>query len=104
MKKAPVTAERILSALPTPPANHSYRVESFSKLSWRVWLINHQTFTYKDAGEEVKTVWGFVKSTGDVVVPKTAQKLSSVKVCKLDDITPDMCYTVIKPDLSHPLE
>ena len=97
MKREPVTAERIMDALPTPPLNYSYRVEQFSKLCWRVWLINHQTFSYKDEDEEIKTVWGFVKSTGDVMKPKNAQKISSEKICKLPEITQDMCYTVIKP-------
>ena len=102
-RKLEINEEVIMDHLPTPPPGHSYTVDQFSKLCYRVWLNHHADYDYA-CGEEVRSIWGFVKSTGDVMRPKTAEKISSTKVCKLTEITSDMCYTVIKPDLSHPLE
>ena len=96
-KRQTVTKELIEQALPEAPANYSYRVEQFSKLVWRVMLVNHQTYSYKPSDEEIATVWGFIKSTGDVFRPKNRDKISTEKVCELDDIPQSLCYTTIIP-------
>ena len=93
----------IQKCLPQAPPNYSYRVEKFSPLCWRVWLVSHYNWDYA-CGKEVMSIHSFIKSTGDVMRPKNAQKMSSERVCHISMISDDMCYTVIKPDLSHPLE
>ena len=95
MPKLQVTKELIESNLPTPPENFSYRVERFSPLVWRVWIINHQVFSY--TADEVKSIWGFVKSTGDVVRPRNSEKITTEKVCKVTEIPSDMRYSVMVP-------
>lgn len=95
MKRVKVTKESILDSLPTPPDNHSYKVDKFSSLVYRVWLVNHNFFSYTP--DEVKTVWGFVKSTGDVMAPKKWDKISSTKVCHVSDIPQSLRYTTMIP-------
>ena len=104
MKRQPVTQERIERSLPVPPENFSYRVEQFSKLVWRVMLINHQIYSYKPSDEEIATVWGFIKSTGDVIRPRNKDKISTEKVCDLDNIPQSMCYSSIVPKGPHSLQ
>ena len=96
MPKLQVTKELIESNLPTPPENFSYEVERFSPLVWRVWLHHHANYDYA-CGNQVKTIWGFVKSTGDVVRPRNSEKISTEKVCKVTEIPSDMRYTVMVP-------
>ena len=95
MAKLQVTKELIESNLPTAPENFSYRVERFSPLVWRVWIINHGVFSH--TADEVKSIWGFIKSTGDVVRPRNSEKITTEKVCKVTEITSDLCYSVMVP-------
>ena len=93
-----MTADVVEDMLPIEPPGFSYRVEQFSKLVYRVMLINHASFTYKDEDEEIATVWGFVKSTGAVHRPKSRDRMSSIEVCKVTNIPQELCYTTIIPE------
>ena len=101
-KRQTLTKELIVGNLPTPPKHFSYRVEQFSKLVWRVMLVNHQTYSYKPADEEIATVWGFIKSTGDVMKPKNKDKISSEKVWDFADLPKADPYSVINDTHDHP--
>ena len=94
-KRPTLTKELIEGNLPSPPTHYSYRVEQFSKLVWRVMLINHQTYSYKPADEEIATVHCFIKSTGDVMKPKNRDKISTDKVCEFKDLPYADPYSVI---------
>ncbi len=96
-KRIEMSEQVIMDNLPTPPDNFSYRVEQFSKLVWRVWIINHGTFTYKEDGEEIKSIWGFIKSTGEVVKPRNSEKISTEKLCKVTEIPSHWRYSVMQP-------
>ena len=90
--------EQVISdLLPQPPDNYHYRVEQFSKLVYRVMIVNDGTFAFKPDGEEVSAVWGFVKSNGDVHRPKNHGKMSPEKVCHVTNITDDLAYSSIVP-------
>ena len=93
-KRLVMTKELITSFLPEPPEGFTYEVEKFSPLVHRVWIINHGT-TFSYTSEPVKSVWGFVKSTGDVVLPKNHLKITSNKVCHVTEIPQSMKYSTI---------
>ena len=95
--KLQMSPDLIMSLLPQPPDDHSYRVEQFSALVYRVLIINEGTFSYKADDEEVKAVWGFVKSNGDVMRPKKFDKISTEKVCHVTNIPDDLAYSSIVP-------
>ena len=94
-KRLKMSVEVITDLLPDPPEGFTYEVEQFSPLVYRVWIVNHMDFSY--TSESVKSVWGFVKSTGDVVVPKNYLKISTKKVCHVTEIPQTMKYTTIVP-------
>ena len=80
-KRLKMSVEVISDLLPDPPEGFTYEVEQFSPLVYRVWIVNHSImFSY--TSEPVKSVWGFVKSTGDVVLPKNHLKITSTKEVK----------------------
>lgn len=95
MCKIKLTEELIHAMLPTAPDGFSYEVEAFSALVWRVMIVNHGTFTYTD--KQPRSVWGFIKSTGDVLAPKSPDKPRRGKVCHIQDISPSMRYSSIIP-------
>ena len=94
-KRLKMSVEVITGFLPEPPEGFTYKVEQFSPLVYRVWIVNHMSFSY--TSEPVKSIWGFVKSTGDVVVPKNHLKITSKKVCHVSEIPQKMKYTTIVP-------
>ena len=94
-QKLQVTPELITDNLPAVPSGYHYEVERFSPLVWRVWLVHEQLFSYKS--DTVRTIWGFVKSTGEVVRPSTRDKISREKVCRVTDIPTYIKYTTIVP-------
>ena len=97
MRKVKLTKEHIEAHMPiVPDKNFSYTIEQFSPLVWRVWLNHHYPYDYAN-GENVRTIWGFVKSDGTVMKPINAQKVSRDRVCKLEDITDNMWRTTITP-------
>ena len=95
--KLQLTPDLIMSLMPQAPDNHKYRVEQISKLVYRVSIINEGTFSYKPDDEEVISIWGFVKSNGDVMRPKNKLKASTEKVCHVTNITDDLAYSAIVP-------
>ena len=58
---------------------------------WAIHLL-HPPYTYK---EGVRTIWGYVKSTGDVYRPGHNRKPSTDKVCKLLDLYKQNPYTLV---------
>ena len=88
-----LTADVISDMLPIEPPGFSYRVEQFSKLVYRVMIINHNTYSYKPADEEIASVWGFVKSTGMVHKAKSRDKMSPEEVCRVTEIPQNLCYS-----------
>jgi hypothetical protein len=93
-KRLKMSVEVITDLLPEPPDGFTYEVEQFSPLVHRVWIVNHGT-TFSYTSEPVKSVWGFVKSTGDVVLPKNHLKITSKKVCHVTEIPQSMKYSTI---------
>ena len=94
--KHKLTEADIYKCLPSLPDKYSYRVECFSKLVWRVWVVHHTQYDYA-CGKEVKTIHSFIKSTGDVMKPKNGDKISSERVCHVSNIPQSMNMTVITP-------
>ena len=99
-KRLIINEDVIRDNLPSPPRGHHYRVEQFSKLVFRVMLVNDGTFSYKEDGEEVSSVHSFIKSTGDVMRPKSRDKISSEKVCPFAKLPLCNPYSVIN-DTHH---
>ena len=95
--KLQLNQQVISDLLPTPPDNFSYRVEQFSKLVYRVMIINHNRYSYKPSDEEIVSVWGFVKSNGDVIRPKNRDKISTERVCHVTNIPQELSYSSIVP-------
>ena len=58
---------------------------------WAIYLL-HPPYTYK---EGVRTIYGYVKSTGDVYRPGYNHKPSRDKVCTLLDLYKQNCYTLV---------
>ena len=97
--KHQVTEDLIRENLPVAPDGYHYEVDRFSALVWRVWLINEGLFSYTQ--EQPRTIWGFIKSTGDVIRPRNSEKVSREKVAHVTDIPRSMRYTTIIPDLTQ---
>ena len=97
--KLQVTESLIRENLPVAPDGFHYEVDRFSALVWRVWIINEGFFSYTN--EPVRSIWGFIKSTGDVIRPRNSQKISRDKVAHVTSIPPKMRYTTIVPDLTQ---
>ena len=95
MCKVTLTKGLIEHFLPVPPNNYSYEVEQVSSLVHRVWIVNHGVFSHTDTPP--RSVWGFVKSTGDVLAPKSPDKPRRGKVCHVQDIPDTMRYSTIVP-------
>lgn len=100
-KKVKITVDEALihESLPTPPDGFHYKVDRFSPLVWRVWLVNESFFSY--TSESPHTIWGFIKSTGEVIRPRNSEKISREKVAHVTDIPRSMRYTTIVPDLTQ---
>ena len=97
--KLQVTEDLIRENLPVSPDGYHYEVDRFSALVWRVWLINEGLFSYTQ--EQPRTIWGFIKSTGDVIRPRNSEKVSREKVAHVTDIPRSMRFTTIIPDLTQ---
>ena len=97
--KLQVTEALIRESLPNAPEGFHYTIDRFSALVWRVWIINEGFFSYTN--EPVRSIWGFIKSTGDVIRPRNSQKVSREKVAHITDIPRSMRYTTIVPDLTQ---
>ena len=97
--KLQVTEALIRESLPDAPEGFHYTIDRFSALVWRVWIINESFFSYTD--EQPRTIWGFIKSTGDVIRPRNSEKVSREKVAHVTDIPRSMRYTTIVPDLTQ---
>lgn len=97
--KIQVTEALIRESLPDAPKGFHYTIDRFSALVWRVWIINEGFFSYTN--EPPHSIWGFIKSTGDVIRPRNSQKVSREKVAHITDIPRSMRYTTIVPDLTQ---
>lgn len=52
--------------LPSAPEGYSYYIQkNWNSQFHAIWLINHTQFSYTT--EEVKTIWGFLKKTNNVI-------------------------------------
>ena len=92
------TITKCLAHLELPPHYH-YEIEQFSKLVWRVWLVDTRKYDYTT--DEVKTIWGFIKNDGSVMRPTNANKISSERVCHIAAIPYEMKYTTIQPKYTN---
>ena len=93
MKKP--TPEFILKCLPDEPKGYHYEVEIVSPLVHRVWLVHHTDYVYAE-GEQVRTVWGFIKS-GKIYPPKNHKTARPKSVGILMDAYKLSSYTTIVP-------
>jgi len=101
-KKLTVNASLIEDNLPVCPEGYSRKIVQVSPRVYRVSL--EHSFSYSYTSEPVETVWGFVKSNGDVVRPSTFEKASREVVCGILDAKQLSPYTSIIPtrtDHSH---
>ena len=86
----------ITKLMPPSPMGYTYEVEQFSPLMYRVWIVNHSVFSHTP--DKPYSVWGFIKSNGDVWAPKTANKpRPRGKVCHISDIPDELRYSTIIP-------
>ena len=94
MSKLTITAELIQTLLPCEPEGYlGYKVERVSHM-WHAIYLLHPPYSYK---EGVRTIYGYVKSTGVVYRPGHNRKPSSDIVCSVLDLFKQNCYTTIKP-------
>ena len=90
--KQKVTTNLIQNLLPSEPDGYlGYRVEQVSHM-WHSVYLCHPPYTYK---EGVRTIWGYVKSNGDVYRPGHNRKPSSDKVCSVLDLHKQNPYTLV---------
>ena len=87
----------------TPPEGYKYEVEQFRSNVVRIWLRHPDTYNY--TSDPVRTVWGFVKTTGGKRSPKKTYHapINANKVGDSVDINDTRCYTAMQLNLS-PLE
>lgn len=86
------TTQLIQNLLPSEPDGYlGYSVTQVSHMWWAIYLL-HPPYTYK---EGVRTIYGYVKSTGDVYRPGHNRKPSRDKVCTLLDLYKQNCYTLV---------
>ena len=89
------SSDFVLSCLPDEPDNYHYEVEQMSPLVQRVWLVHHKEYVYAE-GEQVKTVWGFIKQ-GKVYPPRNFKTPQPKSVGLLMDAYRLPSYTTIIP-------
>ena len=90
--KQKVTTSLIQSLLPSEPDGYlGYKVERVSHM-WHAIYLLHPPYTYK---EGVRTIWGYVKSSGDVYRPGYNRKPSTDKVCTVLDMYKQNNYTLV---------
>ena len=97
-----VTPQLILQCLPDAPEGFHHSVEQVSPLVHRVWLHHHREYVYAE-GDEVKTVWGFVKG-GKVYPAKNYKTLKPKSQCSLLDawhLSGYTCYVHNTPSLQY---
>ena len=99
--KIQLSSDKIASYLPEPPEGFlGYDVDQMSHMWYRIWL-EHPPYTYK---EGVRTIWGFVKSTGKVYQPFSSSRARPDIVCELHQLFKQNPYSLIKPkDLGYSL-
>ena len=92
MSKLTITAELIQTLLPTEPDGYlGYKVERVSHM-WHAIYLLHPPYTYK---EGVRTIYGYVKSTGVVYRPGHNRKPSTDIVCSMLDLYKQNNYTLV---------
>ena len=85
------TKQLIQSLLPSEPDGFlGYEVVEKSHMWFAIYLL-HPPYSYK---EGVKTIWGYVKSTGKVYRPGHGKPSNDV-VCDLLDLFKQNCYTLV---------
>ena len=90
--KQTVTTNLIQNLLPSEPDGYlGYEVVQVSHM-WHSVYLCHPPYTYK---EGVRTIWGYVKSNGDVYRPGHNRKPSSDKVCTILDLHKQNPYTLV---------
>ena len=90
--KQKVTTNLIQNLLPSEPDEFlGYKVEQVSHM-WHAVYLCHPPYTYK---EGVRTIWGYVKSNGDVYRPGYNRKPSRDKVCSILDLHKQNPYTLV---------
>lgn len=94
-KKLSVTTSLIERNLPVCPEGYTHKIVQMSPRVFRV-SLEHE-FPYSYTTEPVETVWGFIKSNGDVVRPSTFDKPSREVVCSILDAKDLSPYTSIIP-------
>lgn len=93
--KLNVNESLIKSCLPDAPKGYSHRVVQVSPRVFQVLLQHPDIYTYRP--EPPCTVWGFVKTNGDVMRPKNYTKPSREVVCSILDAGELSGYTSIIP-------
>jgi len=94
-KKLNVNESLIKSCLPDAPKGYSHSVVQFSARVFQVFLHHPDVYTYST--EPPFTIWGFVKTNGDVMRPTNATKPSREVVCSILDAGELSPYTTIVP-------
>lgn len=95
MQKIDINEEVIRQHLPIPPFSHKYVVSQQSPQIWRVDLVHPMRYTYTT--EQVRTIWGFIRTNGKVYPPRNHQTPQRTPLCNLDEITDDLFYSTIIP-------
>ena len=90
-----LTEQIIRDCLPVPPFSHKYLIIQQSPQIWRVDLLHPMKYSYTT--DPVKTIWGFVKSTGKVHSPLNHLKPRQRPLCDLTEVTDDLQWTTIIP-------
>jgi len=76
------------------PKGYSYEFDNFKRGVVRIWIINDREFIYTT--EQVKSVWGFYKSsTKSYHAPINSNKVGDV--VDIDDTTPYTAMQIVKP-------
>ncbi len=94
-KKLTVNENLIESCLPAVPKEFTRSIVQMTPRVFQVLLHHPDLYTYTT--EPVTTVWGFVKSNGDVVRPSSFAKPSREVVCSILDAASLSGYTSIIP-------
>ena len=90
--KLKLSQSLIQSLLPSEPDGYlGYTVAQKSHMWWTVHLL-HPPYTYK---EGVRTIYGYVKSTGVVYRPGHNRKPSKDIVCSILDLFKQNNYTLV---------
>ena len=83
----------------SPPKGYSYHLEQHNLSTISIWLVHHREYVYNESDSNVKTIWGFVKTSKKSKSITYYSPINSKKIgkeVKLEHTTP---YTSMQ--LSH---